>query len=559
MVRKILYFIAGLALLLTLTAAQEAKSYHATRFDVTVQVENGGSLLVTETVVFEFIGGPFTFVFREIPLDHTDGITDIVASIDGRPIPAGTAPGQLEVSNQNPLHLTWHFEPISNSSHTFGLTYRVLGVVRQSETADLLQWQALPDDYDYAIDHSTVHFTYPAGAELIAPPQLLAGSGQLGQEDGAVIVTTEQLAANAPLVIALSFRPGQLISQPPRWQFEEQQWANLGPLWLAGAIILFITGLVVLFSYERTIHPPSSTIPAGSVTTPPDSLPAALAGLLNNSGGKPTWNNALATLFELAGRGILFISEASDQKWYQGRDYLIKQVNDPAGLQPHQQGLLDMLFETKSGRVRQIKMSELSTRMTGKQWQKFTNPLEADLENSGLIHPGRKQARLKMIVMGVMICLFGLASFFLAITLAPSFGQWPLSIGISLILLGFITLGVGSNLPILSDQGQKIAKQWREFANHLKQISKDKQPIPPDLFESYLPIIASYNLLNPWLKHFKKEGEITLPTWFQTTANDGFAHFTYFASSVASAGGDATGGAGAAGAGSAGGGSSGAG
>lgn len=562
MVRKMSYWMAGLLLLFTLTAAQAAKSYHATRFDVDVQVEQGGSLLVTETVVFEFAGGPFTFVFREIPLDHTDGITDIVASIDGRPIPAGTAPGQVEVSNQNPIRITWHFEPTSDTVHTFGLTYRVLGVVRQSETADLLQWQALPDDYDYAIDSSTSRFSYPAGTDLNASPQLLAGSGQVSQEDGLVTVTTAGLTANSPLVVALFFQPGQLISQPPRWQFEEQQRAALGPLWLAGAAVLFFVGLVVLFSYERTIRPQTGSVPAGSIITPPSPLSPALAGVLNNLGGKPTWSNALATLFDLADRNVLAVSEMSERKWYQGRDYVIQQVNDPAGLQPHEQGLLDMLFETKSGRVRQIEMSGLPTRMTGKQWQKFTNPLEADLENSRLVHPGRKQARLRMIVIGAIVCLVGLASFFLAIPLAPSFGQWPLAIGVSLLLLGFITLGVGSNLTILTDQGLKMAKQWREFANYLKQISKGNLPTQPDLFELYLPIVASYNLLNPWLKHFKKEGNVSLPTWFQTTGDDGFAnftHFAYFAGSAASSGGDAAGGAGAAGAGSAGGGSSGAG
>lgn len=559
MVRKMSYWLAGLLLLFTLTAAQAAKFYQATRFDVEVAVEQGGSLLVTETVVFEFGDGPFTFVFREIPLDHTDGITDIVASIDGRPIPAGTAPGQVEVSNQDPIRITWHFEPTSDSVHTFGLTYRVLGVVRQSETADLLQWQALPDDYEYGIASSTIRFTYPAGAKLIAAPQLLAGSGQVSQTEELVTVTAQELAANSPLVVALSFQPGQLISQPPRWQFEEQQRAALGPFWLVGAGILFLTGLVVLFSYERTIRPQTRPVPAGSVTTPPGPLPPALAGVLNNLGGKPTWSNALAALFDLAGRGILAISEISGRKWYEKRDYVIEQVTDPAGLQPHEQGLLDMLFENKSGRVRQLEMSGLSTKMTGKQWQKFTNPLEADLENSGLVHPGRKQARLRMIVMGVMVCLVGLASFFLVIPFAPAFGTWPLAIGVSLLLLGFITLGVGSNLTILTDQGLKIAKQWREFANYLQQISKGKLPTQPDLFELYLPIVASYNLLNLWLKHFNKEGPVSLPAWFQTTADDGFAHFVYFAGSAAYSGGDATGGAGAAGAGSAGGGSSGAG
>lgn len=79
--RKVLLCVLFLSLLAGNVAAQ-GQSYHAQRFDVDVVVREDGSLAVTETVVFEFAGDPFTFVFRELETDRTDGMRNIRAAVD---------------------------------------------------------------------------------------------------------------------------------------------------------------------------------------------------------------------------------------------------------------------------------------------------------------------------------------------------------------------------------------------------------------------------------------------------------------------------------------------
>ena len=169
--------VAVLCLTVGVTQAQE-KSYSADRFDIAMTVEEGGSVLVTETAVFDFIGGPFTFVFRELPLDHTDGISVLEASVDGVVYPVGANPGQVEISSGNPMRITWHLEATSNISHTVMLTYRAEGVVRQEEGADALYWQPLPDSYEYTIGESQTRVNYPTYTTLISEPAVLAGNGR---------------------------------------------------------------------------------------------------------------------------------------------------------------------------------------------------------------------------------------------------------------------------------------------------------------------------------------------------------------------------------------------
>ncbi|RPJ39636.1 MAG: DUF2207 domain-containing protein, partial [Chloroflexi bacterium] len=69
MKRKLLLASIVMLILSVLAAspALAAKDYSAEQYDVVVQVQTDGSLLVTETIRFRFEGGPFTYVFRELP------------------------------------------------------------------------------------------------------------------------------------------------------------------------------------------------------------------------------------------------------------------------------------------------------------------------------------------------------------------------------------------------------------------------------------------------------------------------------------------------------------
>ena len=218
-----LAFLLVAALFVFTGVAQAQKSYRADRFDVNIVMEEGGSLLVTESVVFRFEGGPFTYVFRELPTDHTDGIVDIVASVDGRPLPQGDQPGQVEINGRDPIRVTWHLPPTSDATHTFTLRYRALGVVRQSSEGDLLLWQALPDEYEYEIAASQTAVTYPAGVELLGQPEVTAGEAAIRRDGRQVIFGSHSLSPNSPLVISLRFPPGSILAAPPDWQARQEQ------------------------------------------------------------------------------------------------------------------------------------------------------------------------------------------------------------------------------------------------------------------------------------------------------------------------------------------------
>ena len=471
-------------LCLTIGVAQaQEKSYSAGRFDSVVMVEEGGSLLVTETTDFDFVGGPFTFVFRELPLDHTDGISVLEASVDSVVYPVGENPGQVEISTGDPMRITWHLEQTSNASRTVGLTYRADGVVRQEQGTDALYWQALPDSYEYFIGESETVVNYPSSTGLISDPAVLAGTAVTNQSPDQVIFTAQNLKPNSPLVFMMQFKEGSLISVPPNWQVQQQATAERQaaldaqiPYWIGLAILVFGVGFAVMFVYWRR-HTAPSTKTKKTAMVPPSKLSPGLAGVLVSGGADPHWNHAQGTMFSLAEQGVLIIEELPDKRWYRNQDFLVKQIDQVAGLKPHEQGFLDMLFTDKNGRSTSIKLSKMGKKISSSAWKKYKEPLLDEIEQAGFLNKSRGEMRTNFFVLGGLLFVLGLASFIGLVILADSFGLGPLAVAVAVALLGLAGIIFGGSLSPLSDAGAETAVSWKEFNNYLKAVSKDKRAI----------------------------------------------------------------------------------
>ena len=561
MLRKFLLPLLLIALVFSI-AAQGDKSYSADRFDVDVAAQTDRSLVVEETVAFRFVGGPFSFVFRELPTDHTDGITDIVAGVDGVPWPQGTGPGQVEIEDGDPIVITWHLPPTADAVQNFTLSYRALGVVRQENEADLLDWQALPDEYEYDIASSTITVSYPAGATRQGEPEVTSGKADAATGDGQVVFTQGNLSAGDPLVVRLNFAPGSFSDTPPVWQAQTQAQNSRAWIWIAAAAATLVGGLIAVFAaarpYQRTIRKSNSFL-----HKPPADLPPALAGWLFNQ--TISWQHGLATLFDLAERGLIRIEEAAEKKWYQANQFAVTLLGRSADLRPHEHALLDLLFTDKSGAPHDtITMSDMGQLITSSRWKKFTESLEGEAEAQGLISRESKERGKRLMIWGgvLMVLLLPLAA--AVILTGTLFGFWPVLLAAAIFIVGLIALLSGATLSPLSDRAAKLAETFDPFRRFLEQVGKGKIDVPdPAYYQAYLPYATAFGQAQPWVKQQSKAGYDVVPSYFRGLSDDGSANMVVFIAAVTSAsnsGGSASASAaGAAGAGAAGGGASGAG
>lgn len=560
MLQQLFLGLVTLSLLFSPWQAPAAKSYSADRFDVDVVVQTDGSLQVTERLTLRFVGGPFTYVFRHLETDRTDGIDSIRASVDGVAFARGEQAGQIEIEGRDPIKITWHLPETSDMTHTFELTYRVLGVVRQESGADLLAWKALPDDHEYAIAASTVRVSYPTSAELVGAPEVWAGTATVERGISTVTFDARDLGPDESLTVALRFASGSVIAAPPQWQTQRDSVAQRGPIFAfvgLGGLILGVLVIVVAAIRHRRPRARDELV----VTRPPTDVAPAIAGVLANRGSlDATWAYALATCFDLARRGVIVIEERPRTSWLQTRDFIFRLMPSHTGLQPHERGLINAFFRTKDGISPTVRLSALQ-RTLYQRLKSFSKLLKADCDALGIYDPARQRVRKNFLATGIMLLLVGSVFGIATALLFNTFGAWSFVIAGALILLAIIVLIVSTTLSPLTDVGHQHAQAWKAFSRYLWDVTRLRETLThKDQFEGYLPYAAAFGLAQPWSNYLKKHEDVEVPQWFRglaTTADDGRGAFVAMMVASSSAGGS-SGGASGAGA-AAGGGASGAG
>lgn len=561
MSRKWLFLLLCSALFFT-TGAQLGKTYRAERFDVEVAVQPDGSLDIVETVVYRFTGGPFSFVFRELPTDHTDGITGITAGMDGMTWPQGTEPGEVEISGRDPIRVEWHLPPTSDTTHTFTLAYTQLGVVERGTESDVLNWQALPDEYEYEIDSSRLTINFPPSGRLMDEPEITAGAAVVTTEPGRAVFDMQNLSSGDPLVVRLSFAPGAFNGPPPTWQAQRESQGNRAWIWITAAVAVLIGGGLALIQAARNNM---RSVPKSNSSTqkPPLDLPPALAAYLANQ--SVSWQHALATLFDLAGRGHIAIEQIREKSMLRSAEFILTLLDRPDGLRPHESALLDLLFTDKAGVPRDvITMSEMSRLITSSRWKGYTRTLEGEAEQERLTNPLVKGKQKKAIGLGVALLILAPLLLIAGALFDSLFGMWPLLLMGAVALIGFLAVIFGASYNKLSDKGFQYATAFEPFRRFLQDVAKNKADLQDKAYyEAYLPYATGYGLAEKWVKRMATSEDPRIPAYFRAAGADEAVNMASFISVIvatSNAGGAAgASAAGAAGAAAAGGGASGAG
>jgi len=562
MTRKlsITFMIVILISLLVANPALAAKSYHADRFDVQIDIQENGSAIITETVEFRFEGDPFTFAFREISATETDGITFLEASMDGVPMSQGTQAGQVEVEAGDPLKVSWHFPPASDTTHVFTVRYRADGVIRKGD-GDILIWRAIPEDHDYSIAHSTIMLIYPPQATVLEQPTL-AWNFDSSWEADRIILTASNIPENEDLILTARFAPNSLTQVAPQWQVQKERAdaarAKALPVGFIAGIATFLFGGLGLFTYIRANGRDLTISPVISTPSPPSGISSAVIGKLTGQ-----QHNFMGAIFDLAQRGVLEVREEKSS-WGTKNHVLVRRDHN-VSLQPYEQGLMDALF--KSGET-QINMNEVAARLATKN-KLFDELLEQELIQRGWFDPDRKQKRTMLLGIGLTLLFLATVLFIAAVLLGIGWSQ-NIDLAVIFAAIAGASLGVfmlalalliyAGTFSVLTPAGEEQSARWKGFGEYLKQVSKGREPaIRPDYFERYLAYAAVFGLGAIWAKYFQQLGGVPLPTWFHAMAgnNANFGAIVAVMSASDSAGASAGGSAG--GGGASGGGSSGAG
>ena len=369
-----------------------AKSYSADRFDVTARILPDRALTVEERIVFRFEDGDYTYVFREIPQDRSDGIHDIEAEMDGVPFRPGTGTGSIELKHGRSVRVTWRFAPTSGT-HTFLLRYRLAGVITSDASENVLAWRVLPREHDYRISRARAIVQLPPGVRLIGPPSVRPAETEVGVEDGPpaqrVVASATGLGRDDSIRLDLRFSPEGFTGTLPIWQRQVLERSDRGPwlLFVAAAVLVIGLGWLASFfrAWPRSDDPVHATsLPRAAPPQPP--LPVAIASRLAgaSSGGPPF----AATMVDLASRGVIAIEEASVRRRLRGRQFVARLTQQTPGLRPHEAAWLYVAFGAAGTHHNaEVPLGRLQ-RQFARARNAFTLAVDDEMRQAGLVDPG---------------------------------------------------------------------------------------------------------------------------------------------------------------------------
>ena len=525
-VRRLAILVSVVAAALTAAAipALAAKSYRAEHYHSQVIVEQGGSLLVTETVRFAFGPDEFTYVYRELPSRRTDGLTILEATMDGMPMERGKGAGQFEVRrDDNRRRIVWHFPPTSNSARTFTVTYRAAGVVWQDTDTDVLAWTLLPTRHEYAIDCASGEVAYPADAALVADPVLDPPASQFRHEGQTVRFERCPIERNASWVVTLRFAPRSVAQTAPGWQQRSTRNRENLPLFLGlgGFVLLAGVGGFILFALT---HRQARIDTAGTVSSPPDGLRPALAGALLSTGASAGWGPVLGATMDLARRGALTMQSVEKTGLFTSQEVRISRGPTPVGAAPHERVLLELLFTDKHGPRSAVTFSDLARSFaSSRRWKRLKEAISSDLRAERLLDGDRERTRRRATVLGLVILLASIPGFIASVASSDRLGAPVLALPIALLIVGIVGMATGASLSPLSEEGHRRAERWRAFKRTLGDTSEASSGAVPtaERVEQWLPYAVAFGTALAWMKALQKQGVTMGPSWLSAVGREG--------------------------------------
>lgn len=527
--RALLLGLLGLLLASAPPAFAQAKTLVWEQYDVSLAIQSSGDLRVVERQRIRFTSGTFTFGYATIPLDKTEGITDVAISEPGGQRYTQTGGGEQPFTfttgtYEGDLEIRWYFPATTNTSRTFDLAYTVAGAVRVNESGDKLQWFAIDNQRDFPIESASVTVALPPGAQFLRNPDSAGVEAAWGlSPDGSSVtyIASRPLSPSDTFEIGVEFTHGIIPAAPPRWQAAQDQaeayelgvkpYVDLGLGVLAAALFLGGPALILLLWYLRGRDPQVGPVPE-YVEAPPDGLPPGILGTLIDE--RADMRDVVATMIDLARKGYLSIEETERTGILSlgEKDFVFRRSDKPdADLEPVEREVLSGIFRRNKQEVR---LNDLRNRFY-QQLPGIQRELYKAMVAKGYFRTNPETTRGLWRGLGwVMIIGAIFLGGFVSAGLSGISELIPCVFG-AIGLTGLVAVIAGGSMPAKTRAGAEAAARWGAFKNYLGRIDKLADiATSGELFERYLPYAIAFGIKDSWIFKFTQQPTTPVPGWY---------------------------------------------
>jgi uncharacterized membrane protein YgcG len=503
-------------------------------FNVDIEIQPSGNLLITETIVQEFGSTPRHGIFRYIPNrvrydDRYDRVYPIDL-LDVTASPPGT-PDDVETKDENGNFVIRIGDPDTTVTgrHTYTITYTVRGAMNGFPDHDELYWNAIGTQWEQDIGQMRVRVEGPSAIEKIA-----CFAGWYGSTDpctasrikaGIAQFAESNLPSGNAMTVVTSLPPNSVANTDPildeRWSLSRAFSATPATVGGASALGAFV---VVGFGWlmwrrARDVRYRGSQIDqvmGGPVETevqtvplfekgegpvefaPPENLRPGEVGTLIDEEANTL--DVTATIIDLAVRKFLRIEEI-EKTWFLGKpDWKLTRLEPPAEeLLTYERKLLDGVFETGD----EVLLSELK-KTFATRLQKVKDALYSDVVAHKWFLKRPDRIRQTWTGIGVLALILGIAS----LVVLAIFTHEAL-LGVPLVLGGLLMVAGAHRMPRRTARGTAMTRRVNGFRRVIETADRytAKWAEQENVFTKYLAYAVVFDVTEKWAKAFEGLGQ----------------------------------------------------
>jgi hypothetical protein len=215
------------------------------QFESRVALRPGGAVDVEETLTITPGAGAGLVVHRGVA-DRHDGVSNVTATIDGRPAAMGDGPDQVRIEPGLALDVIWSAPSASTSVRSLGLHYQASGTVHVAGLRGTFTWRALPARRAFSIGTARVVLSLPAGTTTISDIHMAEPGWTVTRTGDGAVAEKTTVGADEPATIVAQFAVEAGSIARPVWQENMERGQLLVPAFISGALFILVVGLGVL-------------------------------------------------------------------------------------------------------------------------------------------------------------------------------------------------------------------------------------------------------------------------------------------------------------------------
>jgi uncharacterized membrane protein YgcG len=508
--------------------AAQVGSERIVAYDVRLDVRRDGSLIVVETIDYDFGFVPRHGISRDVPVRFRyDGRHDRVYPISDIEVETSSGtPAGVKVTDQGAYKHIRIGDPDTTITglHSYRITYRLRGAMNGFEGHDELYWNAIGDGWSVPIGRASVEVAMPTDITAVkcytgpSGTQDLACSSAISR--GATAQFTEDgMNPFDALTVVVAIPKGTVPEPAPildeRWSLD-RAFART-PFTVTGSAVLAVVliGGVALLLYRRGRDRrwAGSAIDAafGGPTgeeeavpligdsgvpvefEPPDKLRPGQVGTLID--GTPHPLDVTATIVDLAVRGFLRIEETEEGGWFRKADWKLTKLDGGRGeLLPYEQTLYDGLFKGRN----EVQVSDLKNTFY-KTVAKVREALYADAMGHGWFRGRPDKVRAVWVVLGVLALLTAIA----AVVLLAVFTHLAL-LAVPAVIAAIVLLCGAAYMPSRTAKGTGVLRRTLGFKRFIDESERERAQFAEQkhLFTEYLPYAVVFGATEKWANAF---------------------------------------------------------